>query len=71
MKLVDDLSVIWRRWSVKIMASQAVLIATWAGLSAIGLAPDVSNWIKWGVLFVLSAAALTAANLQQSNLPKP
>jgi hypothetical protein len=71
MKLVDDIGSIWKRWSVRIVAAQVVLIATWAAFSAVGLAPDVANWIKWTIVGVFSAAALTAANLQQKNLPKP
>jgi len=68
-KLVPDLSVIWKRWSIRIVAGQGVLIATWAAFSAVGLAPDVANWIKFSVVGLFSAAALTAAGLQQSNLP--
>lgn len=68
-KFVDDVSAIWRRWSVKIVAAQAILIATWAGLSAVSLTPAVPEWAKWLTLLVFSAAALTAATLKQPNLP--
>ena len=66
---VDDLSAIWKRWSIKIMALQVVVLATWGTLSTFGLTPTVPEWAKWGLLVVLSAAALTAAPFKQSNLP--
>ena len=67
--IVDDLSLIWKRWSVKIVAAQVVLIATYGALAAVGLAPEISNGWKLLILGVLSAAALTVAALKQSNLP--
>lgn len=69
MKLVDDLSIIWKRWSVQITAAQVVILATYGAMKAVDIAPDVPGWLGWLVLFVLSAAALTVAPLQQKNLP--
>lgn len=69
MKLVDDLGAIWKRWSVKIMAAQVVVIGVYASLALAGLAPDVPEWAKWGALLVLSMAALAVAPFQQKNLP--
>lgn len=64
-KLVDDLSVIWARWSVKIVAAQVVVLATWGALAAFDLTPTVPEWGKWLALLVLSSAAITAATLKQ------
>ncbi len=69
MKLVDDLSLIWKRWSVKIMAAQVTIVGVYAGLNIAGIAPTIADWIKHCVFFLLSAAALTVAPLKQSNLP--
>lgn len=68
MKLVDDLEIIWKRWSVRLVAAQVALIATWAGFSAIGWTPDVPDWLKWTVVILFGAAAVTAANFKQKNL---
>jgi hypothetical protein len=69
LRLVDDLSVIWKRWSVKIVAAQAVVLLTWGAFYACGLTPTVPEWVKGAVVVVFTLAALTAAPLKQSNLP--
>lgn len=69
--LVNDLTAVWKRWSIKIMAAQVVLISVWAAFSAIGLTPEVADWMKGAVVLVFSLAALTAAPLRQTNLPPP
>jgi hypothetical protein len=69
LQLVDDLSLIWKRWSVKIVAAQSILLLTWGAFYAAGLAPTVPEWMKGAVVVVFSLAALTAATLKQSNLP--
>lgn len=67
--LVDDLSLIWRRWSVKIAASQLILIATWAAFSAVDMVPAVPDWIKAVVVVTFSAAAVAVSPFRQANLP--
>lgn len=70
MKLVDDVSVIWKRWSVQIVAAQVVTLATYGAMAAVGVAPTVPGWLAWTAFLVFNAAALAVAPLQQKNLPK-
>ncbi len=66
--LVDDLAVIWKRWSVKLLAAQVIIGGTYAGLRAFDLAPSIPEWAKLSFFIVLSAAGLAAAPLKQKNL---
>lgn len=67
--LVDDLSAIWKRWSVKILAAQVVIGATYLGMEAIHLAPTVPELVRMGFFVILSLAGLAASPFKQSNLP--
>lgn len=69
MKLVDDLSIVWKRWSVQIVAAQVVILATYGAMSVAGVAPTVPGWLAWTGFIVFNLAALTVAQLKQKNLP--
>lgn len=69
LELVDDLSVIWKRWSVKIMIVQGAIAATYGALHLVGLAPELPDWLLLGGFVLFSGAASTVALLKQSNLP--
>ena len=70
MKLVDDLSLIWKRWSIQIVAAQAVILGVYGALAVVDLQPDVPGWLKWTSMMVFTLAALAAAPLTQKNLAK-
>lgn len=68
-EIVDDLSLIWKRWSVKIVAAQVVILATYGAMSVAGVAPSIPGWLAWTAFIVFNLAALTVAPLKQPNLP--
>lgn len=69
LELVDDLSLIWKRWSVKIMVIQGALAGTYATLHLAGLAPELPDWLLLIGFALFGGAASTVALLKQSNLP--
>lgn len=68
--MIDDARIIWKRWSVWILGAQATVLATWAAFSVAGLTPAMPDWLKAAILFVFTAAAITAMPFKQPNLPK-
>lgn len=68
-ELVDDLGMIWKRWSVKIIVIQGAVAATYGALHIAGLAPELPDWLLLAGFLLFSAAASTVALLKQSNLP--
>jgi hypothetical protein len=71
MQLIDNAEKIWKRWSIWIMASQVAVLATWGVLVAANLQPPVPDWLKWLVMIVLSAAAITVAPIKQGGSTPP
>lgn len=67
MNLVDEASTIWKRWSVQITAAQAVIAVMWIALPP-GWVPEVPEAVRWGIVVLLSAAAVTAQTVKQKNL---
>ena len=65
-ELVDDASLIWQRWSVKIVAAQGVIASVYAGLHLAGLAPELPDWLLLVGFVLFSAAALTATQFKQT-----
>mgnify|MGYP001580284589 CR=1 FL=1 len=70
MKLVDDLGTLWKRWSTRIAASQAVLVAFWLGL------PDdwktaIPGWALSIVVGVFALAVIGAQSVKQPGLKPP
>lgn len=68
MKLVDDVNHLWRRWSTRIAASQAALVALFVSL------PDkwqdaVPHWLLFGLFGVFAVSIITAQAVKQANMP--
>lgn len=59
---------VWKRWSIKIVAAQAILIAVWTTFSLAGFTPTLPDWVKGGVVLLFSLAALTAAPIKQTGV---
>ena len=64
MKLVDDAKLIWKRWSVWIIAAQGTLAIMWVALPA-EWQPVIPEGVKWAMVAVMSAAALTVMPIKQ------
>ncbi len=67
-KLIDDARLIWRRWSVWLLGSQATVIATWVALDTAGLAPTLPEWVKGAVALTFIAASVGAMHIKQKKL---
>jgi hypothetical protein len=69
MKLVDDVHLLWRRWSTRIAAAQAGLVLFWTGL------PDdwraaVPGWVLAVVVGLFALTFISAQAVKQDKLDR-
>lgn len=66
-ELVDDARHLWRRWSTRVAASQAGLVAFWLGLPH-EWKEAIPDWVLTTVVGVLAVSFISAQAVKQPAL---
>lgn len=63
-ELIDDIDRLWKRWSTRIAASQAAMVAFWAGLPH-EWKEAIPEWAVTFTVALLAVSFITAQTVKQ------
>lgn len=66
-QLVDDINLIWKKWSTRIAASQAALVLFWTGLPH-ELRNAVPEWVLTVAVALFGVSFICAQSVKQPSL---